>query len=81
MGRGLSAADNGVRPLVLSGQTKLNSLLIFFSLLGGVEAFGFVGLFAGPVIVSVGMALVQMPEEERAEWKNTSNATGPVESV
>ena len=36
----ISMADNIVRPLVLSGRVKLNTLLIFFSLLGGVQAFG-----------------------------------------
>jgi predicted PurR-regulated permease PerM len=70
----ISTADNIVRPLVLSGRVKLNTLLIFFSLLGGVRAFGIIGLFVGPIIVSVAMAVLKILEEERREW-----ARGPAE--
>jgi predicted PurR-regulated permease PerM len=69
----ISTADNIVRPLVLSGRVKLHTLLIFFSLLGGVKAFGIVGLFVGPIIVSVAMALLQILQEERIEWERTSS--------
>jgi predicted PurR-regulated permease PerM len=62
----ISLADNIVRPLVLSGRVKLNTLLIFFSLLGGVKAFGIVGLFVGPIVVSLTLALVKMLAEENA---------------
>jgi predicted PurR-regulated permease PerM len=65
----ISTADNIVRPLVLSGRVKLHTLLIFFSLLGGVKAFGIVGLFVGPIIVSVAMALLEILEEERLGWE------------
>jgi len=64
----ISLADNLVRPLVLSGRVKMNTLLIFFSLLGGVQTFGIIGLFIGPITVSVAMALVKIVTEERAEW-------------
>jgi predicted PurR-regulated permease PerM len=56
----VSTADNVIRPIVLSGRVKMNTLLIFFSLFGGVQAFGIVGLFVGPIIVSVTLALVRM---------------------
>lgn len=65
----ISTADNIVRPLVLSGKVKLHTLLIFFSLLGGVKAFGIIGLFLGPIIVSVATALLKILEEERLEWQ------------
>jgi predicted PurR-regulated permease PerM len=68
----ISTADNIVRPLVLSGRVKLHTLLIFFSLLGGVKAFGIIGLFTGPIIVSVAMALLKILEEERMEWERSS---------
>lgn len=74
----ISTADNIVRPLVLSGRVKLHTLLIFFSLLGGVKAFGIVGLFLGPIIVSVAMALLQILEEERADWGRKSLVKEPV---
>jgi predicted PurR-regulated permease PerM len=68
----ISTADNIVRPLVLSGKVKLHTLLIFFSLLGGVRAFGIIGLFVGPIIVSVAMALLKMLEDERRAWEGRS---------
>ena len=72
----ISMADNVVRPLVLSGRVKLNTLLIFFSLLGGVKAFGVIGLFVGPIIVSVAMALLTILTEERAEWERDPAESG-----
>jgi len=75
----ISTADNIVRPLVLSGRVKLHTLLIFFSLLGGVKTFGIVGLFVGPMIVSVAMALLKMLEEERREWERSSTSPKAVE--
>jgi predicted PurR-regulated permease PerM len=59
----VSMCDNVVRPLVIGGRTHLNPLLIFFSLLGGVQLFGLVGLFLGPVIVSVTIVLLGLLEE------------------
>lgn len=72
----ISTADNVVRPLVLSGKVKLHTLLIFFSLLGGVRAFGIIGLFTGPIIVSVAMALVKILEEERQDWAQSRSLSG-----
>lgn len=48
---GISMADNVLRPLLLSGRTSVNGLIIFFGLLGGAAAFGFVGLVIGPIIL------------------------------
>jgi predicted PurR-regulated permease PerM len=76
----ISTADNIVRPLVLSRGVKLHTLLVFFSLLGGVRAFGIIGLFLGPIIVSVAMALLEILEEERREWEGSRVVTPPAES-
>jgi len=72
----ISMADNVLRPLILSGRVKLNTLLIFFSLLGGVEAFGVIGLFLGPIVVSVAMALLTILAEERAKWERDPAENG-----
>jgi predicted PurR-regulated permease PerM len=55
--------DNLVRPYVISGRTQLNTLLVFFALLGGVEAFGVMGLFIGPVVLSFTIAVLEMLQE------------------
>jgi predicted PurR-regulated permease PerM len=48
----IGMADNVLRPLLLSGRTSMHGLLVFISLLGGVAAFGFIGLVVGPVIIA-----------------------------
>lgn len=52
----VSSADNVIRPLVISGATKIPFLLIMFGVLGGLSSFGLVGLFIGPVILAVLLA-------------------------
>ena len=49
--------DNVLRPLLLGARTQLNGLLVFVSLLGGIGAFGFVGLVLGPVIMAITIGL------------------------
>jgi predicted PurR-regulated permease PerM len=53
----VSWIDNVVRPLVISGATRIPFLLVLFGVLGGLVAFGLVGLFIGPVILAVLMAV------------------------
>jgi predicted PurR-regulated permease PerM len=59
-------SDNFVRPWVLSGRTGMNGLVIFFALMGGMQVFGAIGLFAGPVIVSTAAAVFRMLREQYA---------------
>lgn len=53
----VSWVDNLVRPLVISSATRIPFLLVMFGVLGGLAAFGLVGLFLGPVILAVLMAV------------------------
>ena len=62
----ISAADNIIRPWVVSGKVELHPLVLLFFILGGVEAFGLLGLFLGPVIASVLAVLFGMIREEVA---------------
>lgn len=56
-------ADNVVRPYVISEKVQISPLLILFSLLGGVQAFGLVGLFVGPVVVALTGAILRILRE------------------
>ena len=64
----LGNVDNVVRPLMLSGSSRLGTLTLIISLLGGVSAFGFIGIILGPVVAAVLTAFVKAyvwePEEE-----------------
>ena len=50
-------ADNVIRPILISNATQLPFLLIMFGALGGLAAFGLVGLFIGPVALAIATAL------------------------
>jgi predicted PurR-regulated permease PerM len=54
----IGLVDNIVRPLLLSGRTSASGLVIFLGLLGGVAAFGFIGLVLGPIILVTASSLV-----------------------
>ncbi len=60
----IGLADNFIRPYVISGRVNLHPLLVFFALLGGAQAFGFLGLFIGPATLSVTVAIVELLREE-----------------
>lgn len=53
----ISWVDNLIRPMVISGATKIPFIIIFIGVLGGLTAFGFVGLFIGPVVLAIGLAV------------------------
>jgi predicted PurR-regulated permease PerM len=53
----VSWVDNLIRPLVISGPTKIPFLLVFLGVLGGLNAFGLIGLFLGPVLLAVSVAI------------------------
>ncbi|QBC44627.1 AI-2E family transporter [Iodobacter fluviatilis] len=63
----VSWVDNIVRPLVLSGVVDIPFVLALFGVLGGLAAFGLVGLFIGPVILAVALVVWrEWLEDERA---------------
>jgi len=53
----VSWVDNLIRPLVISGPTKIPFLLVFLGVLGGVHAFGLIGLFLGPALLAVSIGI------------------------
>jgi predicted PurR-regulated permease PerM len=56
----ISTVDNVLRPWVIGGRTRVPTVLIFFSVLGGVKLFGFIGVVMGPVVLSVALALAEI---------------------
>ena len=59
----VGTADNFLRPLLVSGKSQVGTLTVFFGGLGGLAAFGFVGLFVGPVILALVLALLEFADE------------------
>lgn len=61
---GIGMADNILRPLLLSGRSSGSGLVVFLGLLGGVAAFGFVGLILGPVVLVTAGTLLDAFSED-----------------
>jgi len=53
----VSWVDNLIRPLVISSATQIPFLLVMFGVLGGLAAFGLVGMFVGPIVMAVLLAV------------------------
>lgn len=64
--------DNALRPILLSGRTQMNGLLIFISLLGGLAAFGLLGLVLGPIIMATTISFVDAYASERREGERVN---------
>jgi len=54
----ISGVDNVVKPMLISRGSSLPFLLTLLGVLGGVLAFGFVGIFIGPTLLAVGYSLL-----------------------
>ncbi len=59
----LGGLDNVLRPWLISGRARISGLAVFIGVLGGVSAFGPIGVIAGPVLLSLAVALIEFAEE------------------
>jgi predicted PurR-regulated permease PerM len=62
----VGVADNLLRPLLISGRSEVPTLAVFVGVLGGLAAFGMVGMFIGPVVLSLVVAFVRFADESLA---------------
>jgi predicted PurR-regulated permease PerM len=60
-------ADNIARPLLLRNRTRLNDLLLFLSILGGLDVFGLLGLVVGPTVVAAALGVFRVYMDHREE--------------
>ena len=62
VGSGLLAGilDNVVRALLLKGRSKMHPLVSLVAIFGGIEMFGLLGIFLGPILVAVVITLLQL---------------------
>ena len=69
----ISAVDNIIRPLIIRGKMKMPVLAIFFSILGGIKLFGFIGFIMGPLVLALFVSvfeIIRYGEEERLKAKS-----------
>ena len=55
----VSMVDNVLKPMIISHGSHLPFMLVLLGVLGGVAAFGFVGIFLGPTLLAVGYRMVK----------------------
>jgi predicted PurR-regulated permease PerM len=55
----VGSMDNILRPMLMEGQIKMHTLVIFFSILGGIAYFGILGMFFGPLVFAILTAFLQ----------------------
>jgi predicted PurR-regulated permease PerM len=63
----ISWIDNILKPYFISREGRLPFVLVFLGVLGGVVAFGFIGVFLGPVLLAIGFSLAK-------EWSTSALA-------
>jgi len=56
----ISMVDNLLKPFFISTRTNIPPLLLFFAVLGGIQAFGLIGLVAGPLIATLFLTLIEI---------------------
>jgi predicted PurR-regulated permease PerM len=60
----ISNMDSVLRPLIIGSKAKLHTLLVFFSVLGGIKFLGFLGFILGPLIAALCLSLFEIYTEE-----------------
>jgi len=60
----VTMADNVLRPMLIGKKAKLPVLFLFFSILGGLAAYGLIGLFLGPILLAILLTAIQIYREE-----------------
>jgi len=60
----VGTVDNVIRPLMIGGRTEIPTILLFFGILGGLQAYGFLGVFLAPAVIAILVAFVRIYEEQ-----------------
>jgi len=56
----LAVIDNFVKPIAMGHGSGLPTVALFFGLAGGIEAYGPLGIFAGPAVIALFVALLRV---------------------
>jgi len=59
---GVGVMDNFLRPFLAAQRAEVSTLAVFVGAIGGVSAYGILGLIVGPVLLSFLVALVRFPQ-------------------
>jgi predicted PurR-regulated permease PerM len=60
----ISVVDNVLKPWIIGDRTKIPMLFLFLGILGGIQAYGVIGVFLGPALLAVMIAFLRIYREE-----------------
>jgi predicted PurR-regulated permease PerM len=72
----IALIDNLIKPLAMRHGTGLPTIALFFGIAGGLEAYGPIGIFAGPAIISVFASLLRVYRRTYATTRKPRRAAG-----
>jgi len=56
--------DNVLRPMFIEGKVEMHTLLVFMSIMGGINYFGMEGVIFGPIVVALGLTFIELYKME-----------------
>jgi predicted PurR-regulated permease PerM len=59
----IGVVDNLIRPLIIGERAEIPTLLLFFGILGGLQAYGLLGVFLAPVVIAMVVAFFRIYRE------------------
>jgi len=77
----VGTVDNVLRPKLVGNDTQMHELMIFFSTLGGLLMFGFMGFVIGPIIAALFVTLWELYGDEFKDWLPTTAFTPQGEPI
>jgi predicted PurR-regulated permease PerM len=76
----VGSVDNFIRPLIIGGRTEIPTILLFFGILGGLQAYGFLGVFLAPAVIAILVAFVRIYQEQY-RMEDDGRQSGPPDAV
>jgi predicted PurR-regulated permease PerM len=76
----VSQADNFLRPVIVGKRAKIPTLILLFSMLGGLKLFGVVGLLLGPIIASMVLTLINFYRNLNGQAQGAEEPPGETEA-
>ena len=73
----VSMVDNIIRPLFIGGKVQLPTFLLLFAIIGGLQLYGFIGVFLAPVMVALVLSFAQIYRQLYHLGTPSSVAVGP----
>jgi predicted PurR-regulated permease PerM len=75
----VSQIDNVIKPFLIGNQVNLHPMAIFFAILGGIIVFGPIGVMAGPMLLTILIALQDVVRQARS--RDGANGSGQIADV